>query len=161
MPQSSRNTRGPGSAAFRAAWAYFSRTATLISVVLIFALPWHNTSLCGRQWLITDLVPSSFRSMRAPFAKRSPFTTAADRSRGSTRTSSSDSLPFAVGLSISLASSSRSGINFLMYRCVLARSSTKSPNTPRLRAPRARSAYHEVVAVIGSAYCGLISIAFL
>ena len=64
------------------------------------------------------------------FEKRSPFTTAADRSRGRTRTSSSDSLPLsAVGLSISLASSSRSGINSLMYRCVLARGSTKSPNT--------------------------------
>jgi hypothetical protein len=40
--------------------AYFSPTAALISVVLIFALPWDDTSLWGRQWLITDPLRHGF-----------------------------------------------------------------------------------------------------
>src|SRR5262249_19603933 len=86
------------------------------------------------QRLVSDALHHGFKISRTLWGKRSPLTTAADRSNGRTRMSSRDSLPLtADGLSIIRSSSTSSGMSASICSRVFARSSTKSPSCLRLR----------------------------
>src|SRR5262245_33605730 len=99
----------------------------------VYALHACTPYTAGSGWYPMRSIMASKYS-RTLCGKRSPLTTAADRSNGRTRISSRDSLPLiANGLSINRSSFSSSGVNASMCSRVLARSSTKSPSCLRLR----------------------------